>query len=47
MKQMTTKVLSITGTCAVCGCRMNKFASAKSVALLDTQNERKRGKSAA
>jgi hypothetical protein len=47
MKQMTAKVLVIIGTCAVCGSRMNKFASAKSVAFLDPGSERKGGRSAA
>ena len=47
MKRITDKVLAMTGECAVCGCRMNKFASAQSVSLLDTQNERKRANSAA
>lgn len=43
----TDKVLTVSGECALCGCRMNKFASAKSVALLDTRNERKRAASVA
>lgn len=47
VKQVNAKVLAIAGECAVCNCRMNKFASAKSVALLNIQNERKRGNSAA
>ncbi|MBO6540322.1 MAG: hypothetical protein JJ969_13115 [Rhizobiaceae bacterium] len=47
LKQTTTKVLTIAGRCAVCGCRMNKFASAKSVAIIDIENERKRDRSAA
>lgn len=47
LKRMNAKVLAMTGECAVCGCRMNKFASAKSVSLLDAQNERKRAESAA
>ncbi|MFP1630544.1 hypothetical protein ACLB6G_02295 [Zhengella sp. ZM62] len=47
LKQLNTKVLTITGKCASCGCRMNKFASAKSVALFDNRDETKRANSAA
>lgn len=45
--RITDKVLAMTGECAVCRCRMNKFASAKSISLFDTQNERKRGRNTA
>ncbi|MAZ03668.1 MAG: hypothetical protein CMN56_11075 [Sneathiella sp.] len=47
MKQTSAKVLTETGNCAVCGRIMNQFASAKSVSLLDTRNERKSANSAA
>ncbi len=38
----TAKAVLITGKCAVCGCRMNKFASAKSVNFLEAPDARKR-----
>lgn len=47
LRRITAKVLAISGICADCGCRMNKFASAQSVAILNHQNARKRGRSAA
>lgn len=47
LRRITVKVLAISGTCAVCGCRTNKFASAQSVAILERQNARKRGRSVA
>jgi len=47
IRQNTNKVLLISGECAVCGSRINKFASAASVAILDPGNERTRENSAA
>jgi hypothetical protein len=47
LKHVNTKVLTLTGQCAIFGCRMNKFASAKSVALFDAQDETRRANSAA
>lgn len=47
LRQINGKVLAVSGNCSVCGCRMNKFASAKFVALFDVGNERKRANSAA
>ncbi|GAB5509537.1 MAG: hypothetical protein Rhims3KO_09380 [Hyphomicrobiales bacterium] len=46
-KPVNTKVLSVTGKCAVCGCQMNKFTSANSVALFNIPDDRKRADSAA
>lgn len=47
LKQKTSKVLIETGKCAVCGRAINRFASGKSVSLIDPRNERKRANNAA